>query len=383
MHILHISPYYVPAYTFGGVVAAVEGLAQATAARGHQVTVLTTDVLTLSARHTGSSTETINGVQVMRCRNWMYPLRRLNLSTPFGIQAQLEHLLPSVDVVHLHEFRTVENLLTVPAVRDADRPLILSPHGTLTQSTGRSTLKIWWDRLLSPRIAPAISQIIALAQAEADDVRAVWQQFGTPPPIQIIPNGVNPQQFASLPDGAIFRERYGLGNGAVVLFMGRLHRRKGVEELAQAFLAANIQGAKLVLAGPDEGMLPTLQRLQTPDIILTGYLNAEQRLQALAAADLFALPATGEGLSMAVLEAMAAGVPVLLSPGCNLPEAAEAGAGQIVQPQVETLTQALRDLLADRDGLQQMGAQARQLVQDRFTWAQVAASMEVVYQQLI
>jgi glycosyltransferase involved in cell wall biosynthesis len=259
---------------------------------------------------------------------------------------------------------------------------VLSPHGTLAQSTGRSTLKIAWDRLLSPRIAPHIAQVIALAQAEADDVCTLWQQFGTTPAISIIPNGVNPAQFADLPDGAIFRERYGLGTGAVVMFMGRLHRRKGVEELTRAFLSANIQGAKLVLAGPDEGMLPTLQSLQTDDIILTGYLNAEQRLQALAAADLFALPATGEGLSMAVLEAMATGIPVLLSPGCNLPEAAESGAGKIVLPQVETLTQALREMLTDREALQVMGNRAQQLVHDRFTWEQVASRMEAVYQDI-
>lgn len=381
MHIVHITPYYAPAYTFGGVVTAVEGLAQATAARGHQVTVLTTDALTFSERFSGNSKETLQNVEVIRSRNLNYALRRYNLSTPFGLRHELKRLLPSVDIVHLHEFRTVENLLSVPLARHKARPILLSPHGTLNQSTGRSSLKSWWDRLISPRIAASISQIVALAEAEASDARTLWNQFGIAPQISIIPNGVDPTRFASLPDGAIFRERYGLGDGAVILFMGRLHRRKGVEQLTQAFRAARIPGAKLVLAGPDEGMLPVLERMKNNDIILTGYLNEEQRREALAAADLFALPATGEGLSMAVLEAMAAGVAVLLSPGCNLPEAEQHGAGLIVPPQIEALTHALSNLLEDREKLQQMGKRARLLVNERYTWAKVAAMMETLYQQ--
>jgi glycosyltransferase involved in cell wall biosynthesis len=382
MHIVHITPYYTPAYTFGGVVSAVEGLAQATAARGHQVTVLTTDALTYTERFSGNSKEILQNVVVIRSRNLNYALRRYNLSTPFGLRHELKHLLPSVDIIHLHEFRTVENLLSVSLARHRARPIVLSPHGTLDQSTGRSNLKIWWDRLISPHVARSINQIVALAEAEASDARTLWSQFGMAPQVTIIPNGVDPARYASLPDGAIFRQRYGLGEGPVVLFMGRLHRRKGVEQLTQAFRAAGIDGAKLVLAGPDEGMLPVLQRIHNDDIILTGYLNEEERREALAAADLFALPATGEGLSMAVLEAMAAGVAVLLSPGCNLPEAEQQGAGLVVPPQIEALTQALRTLLDDRVALQKMGERARHLVHERYTWAKVAASMESLYQQV-
>ena len=153
MHILHVTPYYKPAYAFGGVVRSVEGMATALAARGHQVTVLTTDALDQKRRHSGAHDEIIDGLRVLR------------QTEPFALaarQSQLVHsaqhatqsamsILPSVDVVHLHEFRTVENLLVTPVAQSLNVPIVLSPHGTLNLSTGRGFLKSAWDRLARAR----------------------------------------------------------------------------------------------------------------------------------------------------------------------------------------------------------------------------------------
>jgi glycosyltransferase involved in cell wall biosynthesis len=276
----------------------------------------------------------------------------------------------------------VENLLITPLLAQYDIPTVLSPHGTLNLNTGRSTLKLWWDRLLSPRVARHINHVIALAQSELDDIQAIWSGFGNDKTtFSIIPNGVNLAELSNLPNADAFREKYDLGHARVVLFMGRLHERKGVHTLAQAFLQANIPDTKLVLAGPDEGMRDTLQALADERIVLTGYIRGEERLQALASASLFALPAVGEGLSMAVLEAMSVGLPVLLSPGCNLPEAETYHAGRIVEAHINPLANALCEMLVDDAALAQMGHNAKNLIRERFTWETVAAQMESVYSQ--
>jgi glycosyltransferase involved in cell wall biosynthesis len=384
MHILHITPYYAPAYSFGGVVSATQGLTRALVKRGHQVTVLTTDALSLDTKISNEPQTMLEGVRVLRIPNQIYALRKINLSTPFALRKIIAPVLPSVDIVHLHEFRTVENLLITPLLAQHNIPAVLSPHGTLNLGTGRSTLKLWWDRLFSPRVARHINHVIALAQSELDDIQALWSRFdNSKTTFNIIPNGVNPLELAHLPDAESFREKYGLGNARVVLFMGRLHERKGVYLLAQAFLQANIPDTKLVLAGPDEGMRETLQALADERIVLTGYISGAERLQALAAASLFVLPAVGEGLSMAVLEAMSAGLPVLLSPGCNLPEAETYQAGRIVEPQINPLAAALREMLTDTAALSQMGQNAKNLIRERFTWDTIAAQMESVYLQHI
>ncbi|MGJ3238755.1 MAG: glycosyltransferase [Anaerolineae bacterium] len=383
MHILHVAPYYAPAYSFGGVVTMLEGLAQAQIQQGHTVTVLTTDALTLEARYQGAMQTVQAGVQVVRVRNRWYALRRYNLSTPLDLTQHAERLMPLVDVVHLHEFRTVENVQVVPVAVTHDVPIALSPHGTLTYDTGRSALKRLWDRVLSARIVPHIQRVLALAPPEAEDTRRTWAQFKHTPIIRIIPNGVNPAPYRTLPDASAFRARYQLADDVpVILFMGRLHARKGVDVLARAFLRANLGDARLLIVGPDEGMRAQLERLYDERIILTGYLDGEARLSALGVADLFVLPAIGEGLSMAVLEAMASGVPVLLSPECNLPQVVTAQAGEIVPVNADALADALRRLLGDRDALAQMGHHAQDLIQKQFTWSTIARQIEAVYKNL-
>lgn len=382
MRVVHITPYYAPAYAFGGVARACEGLCVALAARGHAVTVLTTDAHTQTTRSPAPPDEVRDGVRVLRARNLSVVLRgRANLSTPVGWGAAGAAALRGADVVHCHEFRTAENLLLTPGAARRGTRLVLSPHGTLAHTTGRGALKRAWDALLSPAVARRFDAVLGLTGAEADEAAALWARFGAAAQFAVAPNGVDAATFAALPGAATFRARWGLRPGPVVLFMGRLHPRKGAVVLAEAFRALPLPDANLVVAGPDEGDRPALERLAAADprMTLTGYLDGDERLAALAAADVFALPAVGEGLPLTVLEALAAGVPVVVSPGCNLPEVAAAGAGRVVPVAAGALTAALTELLAAAEVRAAMGVAARALVAARFTWAAVAAAVEAVY----
>lgn len=389
MRILHLTPYYKPAYAFGGVVRSVEGMATALAQRGHDVTVLTTDTLDHRRRYSGAQDEMIDGLRVLRRPNVLPRLRgRFNLSTPRSMKRSAEAILPTVDALHIHEFRTLENLLATPVAQRLDVPIALSPHGTLNLNTGRGALKSAWDRLLSPGIAQRIDHVIALSAAERDEAERLWQSFGTrrtPTGFGVIPNGVDLGDFDRRALAASFRKRYNLGDGQTVLFMGRLQARKGVDVLIKAFKAAEMEDARLLIVGPDEGMLPALRALAGGDrrIIFTGYLQGDMRLGALAASDIFALPATGEGQPMAALEAMAAGLPVVLSPGCNLDEVADYGAGYVVEATADSFAKALRLLLSDQAARHNMGLRARQLVQETYSWDGVAARLEDVYESLL
>lgn len=385
MNILHLTPYYAPAYAFGGVVRSVEGMTRALARRGHAVTVLTTDALTISSRYTGPPVEIINGVRVLHATNFSQHLRgRLNLSTPARMQALARDILPGMDVVHCHEFRTMENLLVTPVAVELNKPLVLSPHGTLAQHTGRSHLKVAWDKMLSPAVAQRFDHVIGLTEKEIADVQSLWTDFGRKrPQFSVIPNGIDPQEYAELNGRESFRKRYGLGDGPVCLFMGRLHPRKGIDVLVSAFKAANIPDSRLLIVGPDEGMLDQLGAMLDGRMVVTGFLDGRERLAAFAAADVFVLPAVGEGLPMVVLEAMGAGLPVIVSPECHLPEVAACGAGLEVEPQPEPLSRALSRLLTNASLRQEMQQRGRQLVEERFTWDTVALKLEQVYRSLL
>ena len=387
MKILHLTPYYAPAYSYGGVVRSVEGMTRALARRGHAVTVLTTDALSYTARYAGPSEEIRDGVRVLHATNLSHRLRgRLNLSTPAKMQAIARTVLPDVDVIHCHEFRTMENLLVTPVAVEMHKPMVLSPHGTLTRTTGRSRLKLAWDRMLSPMVAERFDHIIGLTQHEIDEIKALWPIFALrqrATQFSVIPNGIDPAVFANLPGRELFRAHYGLGEGPVCLFMARLHERKGVQVLIEAFKLAAVADSRLVIAGPDEGMLAHIKPLLDERMVLTGFLDGRDRLAAFAAADVFALPAIGEGLPMVVLEAMGAGLPVIISPGCFLPEVAAVGAGVEVEARPEPLSQALRHLLTDATLRHQIGQRGQALVRHNFTWDTVALKLEGVYQSLL
>ncbi len=392
MQVLHITPYYAPAYAFGGVVRAAEGLARALARRGHSVSVLTTDALTPQTRLPIEQEEWRDGVRVLRARNLLLPLRaRANLSSPDPrrLRALAQSAIASADVLHLHEFRTVENLLLAGVGARAGKPLVLSPHGTLALHTGRGRLKRLWDTLLSARTAAYIAHVLCLTAQEQADAQALFGGFGLPalPGFSVVPNGIDPAEVANLrerePMRAAFRTQYGLGDAAVCLFMARLHPRKGLLPLVQAFRAADLPNTRLVIAGPDEGALANVTPLLNARMTVTGYLDGAARLAAFAAADLLALPAVGEGLPLVVLEAMGAGLPVLISPECYLPEVGQAGAGLIVPPQPDALAEALRALLPDATRRAAMGAAAQALVRQRYTWDAIAAQVEAVYAGLL
>ena len=243
------------------------------------------------------------------------------------------------------------------------------------------------------RLLPRFDHEVALTGAEAAEARALWATRGLPlgdEQISVVPNGVDPDEFARLPSGEGFRARWGLGAGPVALFLGRLEERKGLGLLIPAFAdaARAAPGARLLLVGPDGSagarLRARVEACHLADrVTFTGWLAGDDRLAALAAADLFVLPAVGEGFSMATLEAMASGVPVLLTPDCHFPEVADAGAGLVVPRDAAALSAALRALLTDADRRASMGRRARELVQSRYTWPQIAARLARVYEHVI
>jgi glycosyltransferase involved in cell wall biosynthesis len=395
MNLLHVTPYFAPAWAYGGVPRAVTGLARAQAAAGHLVRVITTDALAPSSRLPAGEF-VIDGVRVTRVPNLSNALRaRFNLSTPRGFRVAVRRLLAAdaVDIVHAHELRTVENQLVVRLVGGAGLPFVVSPHGTLPYETGRGAVKRVWDRLLGRRVLRTIDCVVALTAVEARAARALWARAGVPladAQVSVVPNGVDVDAFGDPVEGGRFRERWRLGRGPVVLFLGRLAERKGLPLLVEAFAAAaqELPAARLVVAGPDGGMRAALERQAAgppldAQVVFTGFLDGADVRAALAAADLFALPATGEGFSMAALEAMASGRPPVLSPDCHFSEVADEGCGLVVPLHPDAWRDALVTLLTDPDRRASMGRRARELVRERYSWVRISAQLERVYHAVL
>lgn len=352
--------------------------------------MLTTDALDRTSR-IDQANETIDGVEVIRLKNWSIGLRgRVNLSTPTSYSRVVQELVSrGVDIIHLHEIRTAEALL----LPDTGVPIVVSPHGTLAQSTGRSRFKRIWDMLLGRRILNKIAYVHALTDYEAAESEEYWRASDVPfPGATVIPNGVPdtfPDEVAQI-DKNMSQKRFDLfGLSPIILFMGRLSERKGVHLLIPAFaqIAGQPPGPHLLIAGADEGALDNLYNL-TYDADLhvyvefTGHLDGADRLAAYAAADVFVLPAEGEGLPIAVVEAMAARLPVLITPGCHLPGVESHDAGLIVEREVGALAAGLNRLLDDPDGCARMGANGLAWVHESFLWSRIADRMSELYERV-
>jgi glycosyltransferase involved in cell wall biosynthesis len=301
----------------------------------------------------------------------------------------LEHEIARADVVHNHSVWMLPTSYACRVAERLDRPVVFTAHGTLEPwalaHSGWKKRLVGWA--FQNRDLERASCIHVNSEAEVEGIRA----YGLKQPIAIIPNGVDATFLGPLPGRERFEREFPQAAGKrIVLFMGRLHKKKGLELLLRAWprLAAQFNDWVLVIAGPDNGFEPTARQLireldLASSVILTGNLQGESKRQALGASDVFVLPSFSEGFSMAVLEAMAAGLPVLITPGCNFPQATSAGAALEMEATVEGTEAGLRRLLSLRDAERgKMGRAARTLVATRYTWDRVAEQTMELYSWL-
>jgi glycosyltransferase involved in cell wall biosynthesis len=201
----------------------------------------------------------------------------------------------------------------------------------------------------------------------------------------VLPNGIEPDDYALDPTQAreiVHRTWPELEDAPYVLFLGRLHPKKRVDLLLEAFLGGAPHDFKLVVAGPDECNLwqPLAARLlREPStvrrVVRVGAVGGADKVALLAGADLFAMPSEHENFGIAALEALAAGTPVLLSPHVDLAETVLASAvGSTAPLHAEAWREALAAILSGNKGHEQ-GARDRQWVREKYAWSRITSEL--------
>jgi glycosyltransferase involved in cell wall biosynthesis len=298
-------------------------------------------------------------------------------------------LAASSDLVHLHSLWHFPQYAGYRAASRARTPYIVSPHGALDpylrrRGRVRKGLSTW---LYQERLLREASLIHVTTDAEADLIADV----ATEVPRSIVPCGLYVQEFRELPAREVFRRRYLHGyGGPVILFLGRITYKKGVERLLRAFAHVRRQGeCRLVVVGPDdEGLRPGLERLAlelkvAQDVHFLGPLYGEERRAALATADVWALCSYTENFGIAVIEAMAAGCAVCISPGVNVSaDVTGAEAGVVAGLEPEEFGAALAQLLADDARRLRLGSAARRFA-DRYDWSAVTPRLLDMYRRAV
>ena len=208
-----------------------------------------------------------------------------------------------------------------------------------------------------------------------------------------MPLGINFDEFAVLPEPGSFRRRYPeIGDKSIILFFGRVNFKKGLDILAKAFgaVARRREDVHLVIAGPDnEGWGDKARAWLGEEGLLarttfTGMLLGPEKLAVLRDASLFVLPSYSENFGLAVIEAMAAGLPVIISDKVNIwREVHAGGAGRVIPCDAPALAEQILELLDNPDAARQMGQQGRSLVQERFQWPRIARRLAEAYGRII
>jgi poly(glycerol-phosphate) alpha-glucosyltransferase len=312
--------------------------------------------------------------------------------TGFGYSGELKGLVDAAakrsDILHGHGTWMYIDYLTSRAAHETGNLHVFSPQGSLEPwALARSRWKKAPVRMLfADRALRRVACVHATNHREAENIRAL----GSNAPIAVIPNGIEPESFAELPEREVFVERFPeVEDKKIFLFLSRIHPKKGPLRLAEAWgtLAKEYPNWHLVIAGNDEigHRAEVEQALAAYGVAdrttFTGPMIGADELVAMSAADLFVLPSLSEGFSMVVLEAMASGLPVLLTPGCNFPEAAAAGAALETTPDARGVEEGLRRLMGTTDGeRREMGGRGRDLATTRYTWERVVRDLKQVYE---
>nr|VFJ68259.1 MAG: Glycosyltransferase involved in cell wall bisynthesis [Candidatus Kentron sp. FM]VFJ69145.1 MAG: Glycosyltransferase involved in cell wall bisynthesis [Candidatus Kentron sp. FM]VFK17463.1 MAG: Glycosyltransferase involved in cell wall bisynthesis [Candidatus Kentron sp. FM] len=293
------------------------------------------------------------------------------------------------DVVHIHAVWNFPTWWTMRTALKARIPFMVAPHGSLepwAYNHGSRRRRIYARYIERPLLAQA-ARLQASTNTEAGQFRA----FGLDVPAAVIPNGVSPDWLEGKRGN--LAAHLGLAAGTkTLLFLSRLHEKKGLDILLRAFAAAlhSLSGLVLVVAGCDAGsgydnkMRNLANVLGLRDrCLFIGEVREEKKREVLFGADAFALTSHSEGLPMAVLVAMASGLPVIITPGCNLPEVASWDAGLIVEPSVESAATGLREMFGEPSRMRERGENGRALVRHRFTWPRIVRDTLAVYGEMI
>lgn len=381
MKILYVTASMSPEW--GGPTKVVAGLTEKLVEKGVEISIF-------SPFKRGEGLKVINpkGVELQ-----LFPqnfIDRLWTSYSLDFARVIKQNVHKFDIIHIHEIWHYPNYVASWVAKRAGKPCVVTIHGALDPwcLNYKAFKKKIYALLIQKRILREASAIHAITNEEIKQIK----NFVNNNNIIMIPNGINPEDFENLPSRKELEKLYPeLIGKKVLLFLGRIHPKKGLDLLAKAFviIARERDDVCLLIAGPDnDGYQVKIKQILEEErvlnkVIFTGMLEGQKKLIALGGADIFILPSYSEGFSMAILEAMISNLPVIITNQCNFPEVTEYRAGILIEPDYEQLAKALSKLLDDPLLCEKMGGNGHKLILKKYTWNKIADQMIKLYEDVL
>lgn len=381
MKIIHVTDELQP--QAGGLVSVPINLAAAQAALGHEVILIgrTGGGQLLESKETEKIPD-FERVQLIDCH---HP-GLVKKIVPIQCRSVLKRHITKGTVVHLHGVWDPVLILAATIARQAGAAYVVTPHSMLHpwQMKRYSWQKkivfaLGWRRMFN--------NALFIHTLNTDEKKYV-SAFGFNAPIEIIPNGIYPEAMTPVEPNPFLEKNTALKTTPYILFLSRLHNQKGIVHLLAGFevFAKSNAEVQLVIAGPDYGELPvieeTLLHMKAADrVLLPGPLYGDDKIGALHGASCFALTSLNEGFSVAILEAMACGLPVIISKHCYFPDVESAQAGIISTQAPCSIADSLHRIFSNSTLRTQMGCNAKKLITGSYHWSAIAKQTETLYEK--
>ena len=394
LRILQITPYFEDAWAYGGIPRVAGSLCHALARRGHWVTVCTTDVCSATSRLGCShlprpmvrQEQGVLDIQVFKNISNRVAYH-LQFFSPLGLRTYLRRHAGAFDVAHLHSHHHLLGVIAERELRRARVPYVVAPNGTAGRIERRRWAKWVFDTTVGRRVLPNASRLLAVSHAEETQLEAL----GVPAAkVRHVRNPIDLTEFVEPQTPGLFRRRFGISAPTIILYLGKLTPRKGVDVLIEAFQRMNDPEQCLVIAGNDMGSLSTLQQQVhglglTASVIFAGLLSGKERLEAMTDANVVAYPGRDEIFGLVALEANMCGTPVVVADDSGCGEVQRELGGGLVVPYGDPslLAGALFSILHDQLQWQEAAEQAKARIPSIYGSDIVAGQLEAIYRELI
>lgn len=291
--------------------------------------------------------------------------------------------LKNYDVIHLHNYRTFQNVVLALYAQVCNIPYVIQAEGSLTTFFQKKYSKILFDYLIGGTMIRNATKVIASSEQEFNQ----FIKIGVPQEkIFTIPFGININDYTQLPKKGYFKKKYIGSNEEFILFLGRIDKMKGIDLLLSSFSDIIRKGynVTLVIAGPDNGYLSEVNELiktlhLEDKIIITGPLYGAEKLAAYQDAEMFVLPSYHDDFGLTVLEALACGTPVIVTNRCGASDVVKNNAGLVIDCERGNLLNGMMTLL-DNDDLRLIYSESgKQLVHFQYDWSSVVTLLEECY----
>ena len=383
LKILFLIPYFAPAWHFGGPVKGTYETGRRLASKGHQITVLTTN-LDRPGRRLPLVEKQLDGMRVIYFSTLLYSLSlKFNFPFPPALFLWLKKHRNQFDAIHIQECYSSMTLLA-PLVL-GKTPYVISTRGVFGAypQQQKSLLKRLFNWLAEKTIRRAQALVVQTSRERKD-----CERF-SPRRIVEVNNGIEPALFKQLPSGREFRRRHGFSiNDIIVLYIGRLHPIKGLECLVHAISRIENKNIKALIVGPDYGVRKRLCQIATKQettqrIKLLDGLYDREKLAAYSAADLYCQPSLYDNAPNSVLEACACGLPVITTSGNGLSSFLVKHGGIVVPSgKPEPLQRAIVKLAGPKTLRTSLGRRIKRAACRGFSWNDVTGRLEELYYQI-